>query len=335
MWLFYGLGGVFAVSCVVGAYRERRRFRNAILLGAAVVCLALGLLGELSKLDPAPLEVGVVLLFVAMLLSVVVLAGFLIANGVTMVRREGRRPANLLSLLAGIGCVVVLAMPILALRFEGNRVLGAVTIALLFLTVYVAFLFCSFLIYATVYGRLPARSGADFVLVLGAGLIRGKITPLLAGRLDQALAVRERQSSTGAAPILVTSGGRGADEPVAEAEAMADYLLGRGISEEAVLREDRSRSTLENLMFSDRIMAARVPGYHCVVVTNDFHVFRTALLARRAGLNGQVRGAPTARYFWPSATIREFVAIVAGHPILNGAIALILLILGALIGAER
>ncbi|OLS99757.1 hypothetical protein BJF90_38150 [Pseudonocardia sp. CNS-004] len=37
------------------------------------------------------------------------------------------------------------------------------------------------------------------------------------------------------------------------------------------------------------------------------------MLARRAGLPAQAVGAPTAGYYWPSAMIREFVAILYDH----------------------
>jgi uncharacterized SAM-binding protein YcdF (DUF218 family) len=61
------------------------------------------------------------------------------------------------------------------------------------------------------------------------------------------------------------------------------------------------------------------------VVTNNFHVLRAALIARRAAVNGQVIGSPTAAYFWPSATIREFVAILAEHWVINLGICLLIL----------
>ena len=34
-------------------------------------------------------------------------------------------------------------------------------------------------------------------------------------------------------------------------------------------------------------------------------------------MNGQVIGAPTALYYWPSATIREFVAVIMEHRLVN------------------
>lgn len=79
----------------------------------------------------------------------------------------------------------------------------------------------------------------------------------------------------------------------------------------------------------------RAPGYRCAVVTNDYHAFRAALMARRAGVNGHVVGARTARYYWPSATIREFVAVLAEHRALHLVLVAGLVTVGVLLGTGR
>ncbi|TCN44530.1 hypothetical protein EV644_101334 [Kribbella orskensis] len=60
-------------------------------------------------------------------------------------------------------------------------------------------------------------------------------------------------------------------------------------------------------------------------MTNNFHALRAALIARKAKVNGQVIGSPTAAYYWPSATIREFIAILAEHRLANTIIVLLIL----------
>ncbi len=316
MWIFYLAAGVFAVGFGAAVLRDRRRFRNAVLLGLSIVCLALGLLGESSRLGPEAFDRFVFAVVVLPALAVLVLAGFLLVNGMTMIRREGLRLANLLSLLAGVACLVVVGLPLLA-YYTQHRLAMTAALVLMLVTGYVAFLFCSYLVYAVVYGRLGARPGAGFVVVLGSGLVRGKVPPLLAARLDRAAAVWREEDDAGGSPVLITSGGQGPDEPVAESHAMADYLIARGFPEDRILREDQSRTTQDNLTFSKALMAERDPAARCVIVTNNFHVFRAALTARRVRLNGQVLGSPTARYYWPSATLREFAAILAGHPLVN------------------
>src|SRR5256885_16446595 len=152
---------------------------------------------------------------------------------------------------------------------------------------------------------------ADCGGVLGAGLHEGGgVPPLLASRLERArrvyqtLAGRRKTS-----PVLIVSGGQGSDERVSEAEAMARYLIGRGVPEDHVVREDQSRTTEENLTFSQAIMERSRPGYRCIIVTSNYHVFRAAIVARRLGVNGQVTGARTPGYYWPTAMLREFAAV--------------------------
>lgn len=70
-----------------------------------------------------------------------------------------------------------------------------------------------------------------------------------------------------------------------------------------------------------------------VVVTNDYHAFRTALQARRLRIDTHAVGAPTARYFLPSAYLREFVAVLRQNWLLHAVViaALALGVFGLLI----
>ncbi|CAM5573641.1 YdcF family protein [Streptomyces tanashiensis] len=272
-----------------------------------------------------------VLVLLVLGLGPVVLAGLLCANGVKMIRKEGRRPANLLALLAGLGMFGVMALTVTAVVTR-SRILGVLTGTTLLVLGYVSFLFLCFVGYAYLYGRMRIRRDADYVVVLGSGLIGGRrVPPLLASRLDRGREVYEKLAARGGdAPVLITSGGQGPDEALPESHAMADYLTDRGFPAEAVVREDRSRTTEENMLFSKELMERDRPGSSCVIVTNNFHAFRAALMARRAGVDGQVVGSPTAAYFWPSATIREFAAVFLQYKVVNLGICLTLVVLGAL-----
>lgn len=197
---------------------------------------------------------------------------------------------------------------------------------------YIAFLFLCFLVYGAMYGRLRIRRRADYVVVLGSGLIGGTtVPPLLAGRLDRARKEHARLSRKGRRPVMLTSGGQGPDEKLPESHAMADYLVAQGFPADLIEREDRSTTTDENLTFSKALMERANPDYRCVIVTNNYHVFRAAVTARRTGVRGHVIGAPTAAYFWPSAMIREFVALLVAYRRTNAALFLLVLLSGLFI----
>ncbi|MEV8325533.1 YdcF family protein [Kitasatospora sp. NPDC056731] len=326
----YVPAALFFLLFGIGVLRDRRQFSNAVLLGIAVSLLALALLTELRKAPTLVMELAAVAIILLPALGTAALVWFLIANGLTMIRKEGRRPANLLSLLAGLGILAVIALLLAALATRSPR-LGILAGTAVLVVGYISFLFVCFVGYAFLYGRHRPRRNVDFVVVLGSGLIGGeRVPPLLASRLDRGREVYDKQAARGNPPVLITSGGQGPDEKLPESHAMADYLTGRGFPAEHIEREDRSRTTEENLLFSKAIMEQAKPDYRCVVVTNNFHAFRAALTARRTGVNGQVFGSPTAAYYWPSATIREFAAVFLSHKLINFGICGLLALCGLL-----
>ncbi|MFD8565813.1 YdcF family protein [Streptomyces sp. NPDC059639] len=314
-----------------GVVRDRRRVSNAVLLGLSVVFAGIALFLKLaSEREELGRSLALALLMLAVL-GVITLAWFLIVNGITMVRKEGRSPANLLSLGAGLALVALLALLGTALALHTHTLLVAAATAVA-LSGYVAFLFLCFLVYGGLYARLRIRRRADFVVVLGSGLIGGTtVPPLLASRLDRARKEHARLSRKGRRPVLVASGGQGPDEKLPESHAMADYLVAEGFPADLIEREDRSTTTDENLTFSKALMEKANPDYRCVIVTNNYHVFRAAVTARRTGVRGQVVGAPTASYFWPSAMIREFVALLVSYRRTNAALFLLVLLSGLFI----
>ncbi|MEU0726350.1 YdcF family protein [Streptomyces sp. NPDC006140] len=332
--LFAIAAGLTFLVYLARVRRDPRRFGNAVLLGLALVLLTLALLARIATGSaPAPLVAVMTVTVLLLALGVFVLAFLLIANGVKMVRKEGRRPANLLSGLAGLGILGCVALTLTAADTD-SRLVWRIAGAALPVAAYVSYLFLSFLVYAFLYTRMRVDQDVDFVVVLGSGLIGGsRVPPLLASRLDRARAVYERQAARGVPPLLITSGGQGPDEDLPEAHAMAAHLIAHGVPGAHVVREDRSRTTEENLCFSKAIMQARKPDHRCVIVTNNFHVFRAALTARRTGLDGHVIGSPTAAYFWPSATIREFAAIFLHHRKANLTVCALLAVLGVLLSS--
>ena len=255
-------------------------------------------------------------------LLILVLAAFLIANGVRMLRTESRSLGNGLSLIAG---VVLLAVPVatyLALTAilsarDDEIVLRALLVAFVVAvdlgSMYVAAFFVLFLVYGMAYRR--ARIGDyDAVVVLGAGLIDGRVPPLLGSRLDRGAALYSARRVRGDDCVLIPSGGRGSDEPRSEGEAMAEYLRDTGVPADRVLPETEAENTEQNLLLSGEIAEAHRPGSRVLIVTSDYHVLRAAMLARRVGLSAAATGAETARYFVPSATLREFAAVAVMFP---------------------
>ncbi|OIH94480.1 YdcF family protein [Curtobacterium sp. MCBA15_001] len=307
------LAVVCALVYVVLRQRDRRMLRNGVLLAAALFFAVLGVTDLVLDRFPAlqVLVVGAILLFPV---GVVVLAGFLVANGVRMFRREGRSLGNMLSLVVGVGLIALVALLLVLIR-SGSLFAESVLLLVLAVAGYVGVVFVVFLLYALVYGHVGKPREADVVVVLGSGLVRGNVPPLLRSRLDKGIEVWRHSVEQGRAAVMIPSGGQGADEPRPEGQAMAEYLVAQGVPATAVLPETRSRNTDENLRFSQTVQEQAGVTGDVVVATSNYHVMRAAMLARSIGSDAQVVGARTARYYVPSAFLREFVAVVAAHRI--------------------
>lgn len=312
---------VLLLALTISVLTDPRKFRTGLYLLALLVWgtltaieLIVGLVRqEVNAVTAEWIAVGLIF---AVLATVLALAVFLIVTGVTLIRREGFAVARLLSIGLGAAMVGYLGLGYLAVLFDQEQ--AVVVLLLLGLPLgYLGFGFVAFMVYGIVYPSVAARRGGPVaaVVVLGSGLIRGRVPPLLAARLTRGQQLFSRFAY--AVPVLVTSGGRGRDEPIAEAAAMADYLVDKGVPRDRIIVENRSRNTEQNIRYSAELLAERNIVGPIAAVTNNFHAFRAALLMRRQGLSGYSLGAPTARYYWPTAVIREYIAVLRDHRVLN------------------
>ena len=291
--------------------RDPRRLRNGFLAIAVVYSTGLLANGLLRLLPDGATIADWVRLALLLVLGagLLVLPLLLVANGVAMVRRERRTPANLLSLAAGL---FLLVLPVLGwlLARDGSAYGTAVAVALFLVTGWLEFVFLGFVAQALLYRRAARRVGATAVVVLGARVVDGRVPPLLAARLRTAV-VEARRLGTDERPVpIVPSGGQGPDETQPEGVAMGAWLRAEGVPADLVLVEDRARTTRENLLLSvDLLQAHGIDGPY-LVATNDYHAPRAALEAMDLGLDVHAVGGPTARYYRPSAFLREFAAVL-------------------------
>ncbi len=127
--------------------------------------------------------------------------------------------------------------------------------------------------------RTPTMaSPCAHVLVLGVKLRHCRVHGDYQQRLDRA-AVLWRQ---GVAKNIVLVGGRTSRECESEAAAGRVRLLRQGINADALILEERSRHTLENLRHVREMFGGKLNG---VIITNRYHLARTAALARGLGLS--------------------------------------------------
>lgn len=122
---------------------------------------------------------------------------------------------------------------------------------------------------------------ADAIAVFGAAEYAGRPSPVLHARLDKAVELYDEDM----APVIVTLGG-GADKDSGKTEGGVgrDYLLANGVPFDKIIAETKSFDT-EQQVSSLAQIAAREHFRHIIVVSDGTHLFRIALLCKRAGLD--------------------------------------------------
>ncbi len=181
-------------------------------------------------------------------------------------------------LLAGIGLICIGGLFLLHKRVHLLDMIPKfvkMTIGLMIGIGVVIFLAMEVMIVSKMNAR-PER-GADYVVVLGAQVRGTRITKSLAKRLDAAYDYLLADETA----KVVCTGGQGRGEEISEAQAMSDYLVGKGIDKSRIIMENQSTSTYENLEYSLALIGD--DKAEIVIVTNNFHVYRAVHLAKYVG----------------------------------------------------
>lgn len=128
---------------------------------------------------------------------------------------------------------------------------------------------------------VPEDVAIDYVLILGAGLNGKEISKRLEGRLEQGYTYLSQHPES----KVVLSGGQGPDEEISEAKAMGLYLISKGIEKDRIIYEDASTSTLENFIYSKKIIekTANLSESKVLIVTSDYHMYRAKMIAKTLG----------------------------------------------------
>ncbi|HEY1767070.1 MAG TPA: YdcF family protein [Terracidiphilus sp.] len=129
------------------------------------------------------------------------------------------------------------------------------------------------------YADLDQAAPSDAICVFGAAEYDGRPSPVFRARLDHALELYQR----GIAPLIITLGGDGGDE-FSEGSVGREYLMSRGVTEQAIIAETESRNTEES---ARRVaVIARANGLRRLVIVSDgTHLFRIHAICAADGLN--------------------------------------------------
>lgn len=309
---------IFSISFCIFAgimVREPRTLWSGISFFLMMICLAVSLFFILSDysmwLASHDVVIGILIFLFAlaigcMLVFPVALIVVFFIEGIKVIRHEGVKPSNLLSMLFSILLYVYLAVWPMIGNLKKNTLGTILYVIIGFLAVYVLSLMAMYSLSAILnLVHLKKKRNADYIVVLGSGINGKKVTPLLAARIERGVELLNWNPNA----VLIMSGGQGPGEDIPESEAMAAYAIDKGVDADRIIKEQKSVSTEENLLFSRKLMEKKTPKI--IIVTTAYHVFRALILAKQQGIKCVGFGAKTKWYFTLNALIREFIGYLS------------------------
>lgn len=141
-------------------------------------------------------------------------------------------------------------------------------------------------------------------IVLGAALWDNQPSPALTERLDLAIHLYQK----GKIDHLILSGGLGQNQ-ITEAQGMKNYLVQHGLPSDALILEDRSSNTKENLSHSAKILRKNAWG-EVYLITHDYHMHRALLYAKQAGIQAAPAPVHSSVLWMPYHKTRECLALI-------------------------
>ncbi len=169
--------------------------------------------------------------------------------------------------------------------------------------------------------KTPSELPEDTVIVVYGAKVNGtKEDPypgtFLKYRLNRTAEIMKEAPSS----VCIVCGGKGDNEPCAEAEVMRDYLISAGIDPERIYVEAKSKNTIENIDNAMEIIKENgLEGRSVACLTTDYHLPRVKFLCERQGLSAEYfYSAKSPNFFglW-SGLVREYMSygklILTGH----------------------
>jgi len=140
----------------------------------------------------------------------------------------------------------------------------------------------------------------DCIVILGAGIWGNKPSPMLEDRLLQGISLYDKNVSS----KIIMSGDHGRKE-YDEVNTMKDFAIEKGVSSEDIFMDHAGFSSYESIYRAKEIFKAE----KIVIVTQEYHLYRSLYIANQLGLEAYGVGADPRQYV--GETYRELREILA------------------------
>jgi len=196
--------------------------------------------------------------------------------------RSAERKGSYLSILKGelllCGMTVILGLDLrwqIAKRI-GHPIPGILWRVVVLCSLAMVLLAAYFTVRVVVCGAEKKAGNCRNAVVLGMALEDGKPTRDLVLRVNTAEEYLKKHPGS----VLILTGGKTGNTDKTEAGVMKKILIESGVPEEKIELEEQAATTVENFVNVGRMTGFAEP---IALITSNYHMYRSAKIARRAG----------------------------------------------------
>ena len=175
-------------------------------------------------------------------------------------------------------------------------------VKILFLLIVCLLVFIESLIYHAQKNNFDINQ--EYVLVLGAKANNGNLSKTLIERLNSTFNYLQKHKTATA----ILCGGKERKDEYSQSEYMKDYLLKRGIEDNRLIVESKSKNTFENIKLALEKMDKKPSSV--MIITSDYHIFRAKFILYRFGILAYSYPAKTPKDVVLLSYARETLAVI-------------------------
>ena len=238
---------LYFMYCLLMRYESRTLWSGVGFFGLSMMTIITAFFyafyySETLTYYPLIMDIGVLLVAAAVLVILFFPLATIImffVEGIKVIKHEGLKLTNLLSLIFAIGLFIFLFVGPIFVK-SSNKIMTSLYAVISFAVFYLLSVLASYCLSAFLNTfHLFKKRKLDYIIVLGAGIKGEQVPPLLASRIDQGIEILKKNPKA----LFIMSGGQGKGEDIPEGEAMARYAINKGIDESKIIIENKSTNT--------------------------------------------------------------------------------------------
>ncbi len=132
------------------------------------------------------------------------------------------------------------------------------------------------------FSKKYSEEVSDVIIVLGTRIENGKVSPLFKERINQGILLYQN----GKAPYILFTGGQGKGQLETESAVAKKFAIDNGVPAEAIILDEKAKSTFQNLKYSKKIMYSM--GFKkALLVSDPYPIKRAMAFAQHFNLTAQ------------------------------------------------